>query len=86
MLKNEASHGDTSMPKKMYSQNQYYIITNHMKEKKELYETAMQLLESCNFHLKDDPQLPTLNIHMSSVVKNLGDIVIKEITNLTKAN
>jgi hypothetical protein len=53
-----------------------------MEEKKELYDKAMDLLEGCNKHLKDDPALSTLNTLLSSVVKNLTDVLIKTVTGI----
>jgi hypothetical protein len=53
-----------------------------MEEKKELYDKAMELLEGCNKHLKDDQSLATLNTLMSSVVKNLNDVLIKTVTGI----
>jgi hypothetical protein len=56
--------------------------TNPVKEKKKLYEQAMELLEGCNVHLQDDPELPTLNSLMASVVKNLNNVLIKTLTGI----
>lgn len=53
-----------------------------MKEKKALYEAAMALLEGCNTHLKEDPQLPTINTKLAGVVKDLNDILIKSLTGI----
>jgi hypothetical protein len=51
-----------------------------MEEKKALYDQAMALLEGCNVYLKDDPQLPTINVKMAGVIKDLNDIRIKNLT------
>lgn len=51
-----------------------------MKEKRELYDQAMDLLEGCNTSLQGDPLLPTINILLTSVVKNLNEIRIETIT------
>lgn len=50
-----------------------------MKEKKKLFEDAMALLENVNLHLKDMPQLPIINSLMASVIKNISEILIKEL-------
>ena len=56
-----------------------------MEEKKQLYDRAIVLLEDINKHLKDDVNLPTINVQMVGVVKNLNDARIRELTgnNLT---
>lgn len=51
-----------------------------MKEKRDLYNMAMELLEEVNKALKDEPSLSTINIQLSGVVKNLNDINIRELT------
>jgi len=51
-----------------------------MKEKKELYSKAMELLEGCNEHLKDDEKIDTINIKLASVVKDLNDIILRDTT------
>jgi hypothetical protein len=53
-----------------------------MKEKKHLYEQALALLEDCNDKLKEDALLPTINSLMASVVKNLNEVMIKELTGI----
>jgi hypothetical protein len=53
-----------------------------MKEKKALYEAAMDLLEGCNNQLKDDPELKIINSLMASVVKSLNDVLIKTLTGI----
>lgn len=53
-----------------------------MKDKQALYDQAMALLESCNDILKDDPQLATINVKLTGVVKDLNDILIKELTGI----
>jgi hypothetical protein len=53
-----------------------------MKEKKELYQQSLDLLEKCNITLKGDPELPTINSLLASVIKNLNNIVIKEFTDI----
>jgi uncharacterized protein YjgD (DUF1641 family) len=56
-----------------------------MKEKKELFDQAMNLLEKCNIILKEDPELSTINSLLASVIRNLNSTVIEELTN-NKAN
>lgn len=53
-----------------------------MKEKRKLYDDGMQLLEDINACLKDDPELPTLNTLMASVVKTLNNVLIKNLTGI----
>jgi hypothetical protein len=53
-----------------------------MKEKKELYQLALDLLEKCNVTLKDDPELSTINSLLASVVKNLNNTVVNELTGI----
>jgi hypothetical protein len=57
-----------------------------MKEKKELFNQAMDLLEKCNITLKGDPELSTINSLLASVIKNLNNTVIKELTNIKADN
>jgi hypothetical protein len=51
-----------------------------MKEKKELFDLAMNLLEKCNIILKGDPELSTINSLLASVIRNLNSTVIEELT------
>jgi len=46
----------------------------------ELYNDAVTLLKDCNTHLKGNAQLGTINIKLAGVVKDLNDIIIKELT------
>jgi maleate cis-trans isomerase len=50
-----------------------------MKEKQDLYSSAMELLREVNAQLKGENSLSTINIHMAAVVKALNDINIKDI-------
>ena len=52
-----------------------------MKEKKELFNQA-----KCNITLKGDPELSTINSLLASVIKNLNNTVIKELTNIKADN
>ena len=53
-----------------------------MKEVEDLYNSAMALMKGCNNLLKEDPQLPTINVKLAGVVKDLNDIRIKELTGI----
>lgn len=53
-----------------------------MDDKQNLYNQAMTLLEGCNSVLKDDSQLPTINVKLAGVVKDLNDILIRELTGI----
>ena len=55
-----------------------------MEDKQHLYEKAMELLKECNTMLKDDPHLATINTKLVGVVKDLNEIVIKEVTGITE--
>ena len=52
-----------------------------MKEKKELYNQAMALLEGCNKILKNEPQIGLINTRLSGVVKDLNEIILNTVTN-----
>jgi hypothetical protein len=53
-----------------------------MKNTTELYNSAMELLKGCNEILKEDPQLPTINVKLAGVVKDLNEIRVKELTGI----
>jgi hypothetical protein len=61
--------------------NRFYTITE-MKNTTELYNSAMELLKGCNEILKEDPQLPTINVKLAGVVKDLNEIRVKELTGI----
>lgn len=57
-----------------------------MKTIQELYEHSIALLEGCNTILKDNSELPTLNSKLVSLVKDLNEARIKEITGIAPEN
>jgi hypothetical protein len=46
----------------------------------DLYNDAVTLLKDCNVHLNGNAQLSTINVKLIGVVKDLNDIIIKELT------
>jgi hypothetical protein len=53
---------------------------NQMQDIRDLYECSMDLLQNCNEVLSGDAQLQTINTKLAGVVKDLNDIMIKELT------
>ena len=53
-----------------------------MKSIADLYNNAMELLKGCNELLKEDPQLPTINVKLAGVVKDLNELRVKELTGI----
>ena len=49
-------------------------------EKPTLYQEAIDLLTRINSELKDAEIIKTINVKMVGVVKDLNDIMVKEIT------
>jgi hypothetical protein len=55
---------------------------NKIKEKKQLYNDAVKLLEDCNVNLSGEKILDVINIQLAGVVKSLNEIIITEYTGI----